>query len=373
MKLLLNPLHFKSNSMKTIIALFVSSLFVTTLTAQRNVSEDQLMQELIDNKHVGVVAAYSIDGNTQWKGEFGVRNCDSKEPFTLTTFTRVASLAKPMTAIAIMQLVEAGTLDLDAPITDYLADYPVKANQVITTRQLLAHTSGIDGYANSKEAQNTVDYPQLSDALSIFKNRDLLFDPGTQFNYTSYGYVVLGVIIERISGLSYADYMKTNIWDKAGMTNTSIEKQGMSYENRSLLYHKKKRKAKLADQNNLSNRTPGGGFSTTAADIMAFGQAVVKHTLISEETSKTMMEISYQPEEGNPYGLGFQLYGSKGTENVLIGHGGAQTGTNSQLFIDRSRNIVVVCISNTSGTGSDSILTALELYLKAQAIADADK
>lgn len=359
--------------MKTSIALIVFSLLITTLTAQRNVPEDQLMQELIDKKHVGVVAAYSIDGNTQWNGEFGVRNCDSKDPFTITTYTRVASLAKPMTAIAIMQLVEAGKLDLDAAITNYIPDYPLKTGTVITTRQLIAHTSGIDGYANGKEAQNTTAYPELTDALNIFKHRELLFEPGTQFNYTSYGYVVLGVIIENISGVSYGDYMKTNIWDKAGMTDTSIERQGMTYENRSSLYHKKsKRKVKLAEQNNLSNRTPAGGFSTTAADILAFGNAVINHTLISQETTNTMMEISYQPKEGNPYGLGFQLYGSKGTENALIGHGGGQTGTNSQLFIDPSKNIVVVCISNTSGTGSDSIITALELYYKARAIADAE-
>jgi CubicO group peptidase (beta-lactamase class C family) len=323
------------------------------------------MQELLEKKHVGIVAAYSIDGDISWKGEYGFRNQETKEAFTSTTLTRVASLAKPMTAIAIMQLVEKGTLNLDAPITDYI-DFPTKSKTSITTRHLLAHTSGIDGYASPKEAQNKINYPTLTDALNIFKHRDLLFEPGTQFKYTSYGYVVLGVLIEQISGLSYADYMKTNVWDKAGMTNTTVEVQGMNFENRTQLYHKKRKKAKRAEQNDLSNRVPAGGFSTTLEDILSFGQAIIDKTLISEDVFEEMMNISYQPEKGNPYGLGFQLYGSKGTESVLIGHGGGQTGTSSQIFIDRSRNIVSVCISNTSGTDNDIILMALELYLKAR-------
>lgn len=342
---------------------------MTGLCGQSKLTEDQLMQEMIDKNHVGVVAAYSINGDIYWKGEFGHRNQESKQPFLSTTFTRVASLAKPMTAIAIMQLIEAGKLDLDTDITEYI-DFPKLSKTAITIRHLLAHTSGIDGYADSKEAQNKTNFPKLTDAMNVFKHRKLLFEPGTQFNYTSYGYVVLGVIIETVTDLTYADYMKKNIWDKAGMLHTSVEEQGMDFKNRSQLFHKKRKKAKLATQNDLSNRTPAGGFSTTLEDIMLFGQAVINNSLIKEETLQEMLEISYQPEEGNPYGLGFQLYGSKGTENVLIGHGGAQTGTNSQLFIDCNRKIVTTCISNTSGTGSASILLALELYYKARAIAE---
>lgn len=361
--------HLKSNRMKYSILIIVCSVFITGLFGQRNLTEDQLIQEMIDNKHVGVVAAYSVDGELKWKGENGYRNHETKEPFTSSTFTRVASLAKPMTAIAIMQLVESGQLDLDAPITQYI-EYPSLSKTAITTRHLLAHTSGIAGYADYKEAQNDINYPTLIDAMNIYKQRELLFEPGSGFNYTSYGYVVLGVMIEQISGIPYAEYMKTNIWEKAGMMNTSIEVQGMNYDNRSQLYHKKRKKAKLAVQNDLSNRIPAGGFSTTLEDMMSFGQAVINHTLISEDVFQEMMEISYQPEEGNPYGLGFQLYGSKGSEAVLIGHGGGQTGTNSQLFIDRGRKIVAVCISNTSGTGSDPILKALELYYKARKLVD---
>lgn len=371
MQLLLNHYQLKSNRMKFAFIIIICSVLLTGLHAQSDITEDQLMQELLGKKHVGVVAAYSIVRDIHWKGEYGFSNHETKEAFTSTTLTRVASLAKPMTAIAIMQLVEKGELDLDSPITKYI-DFPSQSKTPITTRHLLAHTSGIDGYASPKEAENKINYPTLTDALYIFKQRELLFEPGTHFKYTSYGYVVLGVLIEQISGLSYADYMKANVWDKAGMKNTSVEVQGMNFENRTHLYHKKRKKAKRTEQNDLSNRVPAGGLSTTLEDILSFGQAIIDKTLIGEKAFEEMIKISYQPEEGNPYGLGFQLYGSKGTESVLIGHGGGQTGTNSQLFIDRSRNIVSVCISNTSGTGNDTILLALDLYLKARKVTDGE-
>ena len=216
-------------------------LTITFLVSFTGISQDKkhkevnaLLEKIVSEKKVmGVVAAYSVDGKTVAIAAAGYANKKAKKQFTTETQLRMGSIAKPMTALAVMQLVEQGSLDLDAPIQTYIPDYPKHSKTQITTRHLLSHTSGIGGYKDGRESNTTKDYPTLYDALSLFKDRTLLFEPGTQYSYTTYGYTVLGVIIERVSGLTFEEYMQKNIWDKAGMTKTGVDKFGVKMENKS--------------------------------------------------------------------------------------------------------------------------------------------
>lgn len=352
--------------MKTTVQILIAIVTFSSIDAQ--VNGDKLLNQLvIDDKHVGITAAVYTADSMYWKGSIGYADKENKTPFTENTITRVASLAKPMTAIAIMQLVEAEKLKLDVSIKEYIPELPDEFSSLITTRMLLGHTSGVGAYESAKEAQNTIEYKTLLDVTKVFDKRPLTFDPGTGFNYTTYGYVLLGVLIEKVSGQTYGAYMKENIWEPANMPNTSIEICEQNYNNKSLLYHKNRKKAKLADRNNLSNRVPAGGIQTTLLDVINFGKAVIERKLISEASYDLMTTISYEIEEGNPFGLGWQLYGSKESESTLIGHGGQQTGTNSQLFIVPKTETIIVVLSNTSGTGNGIILAGVDLYKKSMA------
>jgi len=281
-----------------------------------------LNKTVTEKKFTGVIAGISRDGNIKWSNASGFSDAKNKVAIDTSTLTRPASIAKPMTAIAVMQLVEKGAIDLDVPIQTYIPDFPVKKEGVITTRQLLLHTSGIPAYKSFKETQNKTNFVTLSDALGVFKDRDLLATPGKAHNYTTYGYVVLGVIIEKVSGLSFEDYMIKHIWQPAGMTHTGIEYQHKTYSNKTLLYHRKKNgKIKHVEEaNNLSNRTPGGGFHTTVADLLKFGNAVINNTLIKEDTLKMMLQNDGLKTEGNPYGYGWFLYGGKENPSQVFGH-----------------------------------------------------
>jgi CubicO group peptidase (beta-lactamase class C family) len=181
----------------------------------------------------------------------------------------------------------------------------------------------------------------------------LLFEPGTKYFYTTYGYVILGRIIEEVSGSSYGAYMKENIFDKAGMTNTGIENIEDQYDNKSCLYHKGKRKAREGKQNDLSNRVPGGGFYSTLEDVLKFGNALLEGKLIRDSTLQQMIVSEPVEYDGNKYGLGWFLYGPAPNENLVIGHSGGQTGCTSQLMIIPKSKTVVVVLSNTSGTYPD--------------------
>ncbi|MEN0051982.1 MAG: serine hydrolase domain-containing protein, partial [Bacteroidota bacterium] len=191
---------------------------------------------------VGVTSGVAQNGQLIWKGGAGWNNRKNSIPADGNMLHRTASITKPMTAVAILQLVEKGKIDLDVPIQTYLPEFPKKSEGDITTRHLLQNTSGIKPYKNQREGTPKKHYPTLLDAIATFQDRALAFEPGTDYLYTTYGYVVLGAIIEKVSGQTYHDYMQENIWSKANMKHTSLEIKGNEYPNKAELYHKLKGK-----------------------------------------------------------------------------------------------------------------------------------
>lgn len=310
---------------------------------------DRLLEKAVEKREVtGIAAGLSIDGELRWVNGSGYRHAAQEEAFGAQTLTRIASLVKPMTAIAIMQLYEHGKIDLDVPIQQYLPDFPVKKEGDITIRHLLTHTSGTGSYASEKERNNTVHYETLSDAIAVFKDRKLLSAPGTAYHYTSYGYVVLGLVIERVSGMSYEAYMKQHIWDKAGMSHTGVETAGKEEKGKSLLY----RKARNGNPVNLpptdlSDRVPGGGVYSCVTDMIRFGNAVLNHTLIKESTLGLMLKDP-GVKKGSDYGLGWTLYGNDEKHGSVFGHTGSQSGASAHLLLLPEPKITVVVLSNTS-------------------------
>ena len=336
---------------------------VSLLNQEAEAKANQLLTQVVDkNIYTGVAAGISIQENRVWLKAAGHSDKANNKAMEVQTITRTASIAKSMTAIAVIQLVEQGLIDLDAPIQTYIPDYPTKKAGTITTRQLLYQTAGIPNYASVKEVQNTKAFPSLANAVDVFKNRDLIHQPGTAFSYATYNYVVLGLIIEKVSGLTYEAYMTKNIWEKAGMQHTGVEKYKSQYANKSSLYHRnKKGKIKFANkENDLSNRIPGGGFHSTVEDLLRFGEAVINNELISAESLQMMLTKSNVEKPGNPYGMGWFMYGGKANPSGCFGHSGEQTGVSAQLMILPSRETVVVVLANTSGSWHE----ALELSIK---------
>ena len=335
--------------------------FTVHITVGQDFNPEERLKELTsEGGNVGMTAGYSVDGEIKWTGSSGFVCEDDGEAFSTTTLTRIASISKNLTAVAVMQLVENGKMELDKPIGEYLSSLPDDKKE-ITVRQLLGHTSGISQYQGEREIENDINYPTLQDALEVFIDRKLLFEPGSGYFYTSYGYVVLGRVIEAASGMDYSKYMKSNIFDPAGMVNTGVEEMNASYPNKSCLYHKEKKKTKEGKQNDLSNRIPGGGFYSTLEDLLKFGNAVVDGTLISSKSLEAMLQSQPVEYDGNKYGLGWYFYGPPPNENLVIGHSGGQTGCTSQLMIIPKSKTVVVVLSNTSGTYPDIATFASEL------------
>ena len=294
----------------------------------------------------GAAAGFAIDGELVWQYGVGLSDASKKEAFRPSTRTRIASIAKPMTAIAIMQLVEQGSLDLDLPILTYLPEFPVKKEGAITTRQLLQHTAGIGEYASAKERENQFHYATLLDAIAIFKDRDLISVPGAAFHYSTYGYVLLGAIVEKVSGQTFASYMQSRIWDVAGMLDTGV---GTDREGHAALYHSNgKGKISETKVTDLSDRVPGGGFYSTLTDLLKFGNAVLDGSLISPASLTEMIMDPGIKTDGNGYGMGWYLFGENPKYGNVFGHNGSQAGASTFLMLLPEQRTAIAVVSNTS-------------------------
>jgi len=347
-----------------IVALLLTASSYGQVDASKKESAEKILAELVHtHKAVGAVAGVLEIDQFMWYSAQGHMDFKMKTKINTETLIRTASIAKSMTAVAVMQLYEKGDIELDKPVQHYIKEFPRNVKGDITIRQLLNHSSGIKGYASNNERENKKNFETLTAAMSVFVDRETIGIPGNEYNYTTYGYVVLGVLIERVTGMSFEAYIKEHIWHKAGMTHTGVEKHDESAQNKSKLFHKNKRDKikKVKKPNDLSNRVPGGGFHTTVVDMLKFGEAVLNNTLVKPETLALMLENNGLRKEGNPYGFGWFLYGGKSGHADVYGHSGGQTGASTQLLIIPSRKTVIVVMSNTSGGWGEVIGTAAQL------------
>ena len=323
-----------------------------TFKDQLKARSTALLNECVEyNEVMGITAGIYMDGEVTWSDAAGHMDFENYKAAEVNMIHRIASISKPMTAIAILQLMEKGLLNLDDPIQKYIPDFPKKKEGTITIKHLLQQSSGIRAYKNNKEAHPTKNYPTLREAVKVFEGRDLANTPGEGYQYTTYGYVVLGLVIEKVSGRSYREYMQENIWKKAGMLDTDVEIFGQSYEGKSKLYTKNEDGKFVTDKaTNLSVKVPGGGIQSTVSDLLKFSVAVLEDKLISADTRKLMVTSSGLKERGNPYGMGWFLYSDETRPSGrIIGHSGSQSGTSTQLFIFLDMKAAIAVISNTAG------------------------
>lgn len=364
--------------MITLIVNIISGLFLIPQPAMAQLQStadkdllalkaDSILEVAIDiQEHMGITAGIMSEGELLWKNGAGWRDKEAGEVAEADMIHRIASISKPMTAIAILQLYEQGKIDLDAPIHTYIPEYPKHEKGTFTVRQLLTHTSGTNHYKGDMDSFSTKNFPKLDDAMKRFWERKLVAEPGTAYRYTTYGYVVLGVVIERLSGMEYEAYMKKYVWEPAGMMHTSIERKGVELANSSKLYKRTdKGELKKDLKTNLSMKTPGGGILSTSHDLLKFGQAILDNKLIKAETLELMTTRSGLKKQGNPYGMGWFLYKDENDRRGrIIGHSGSQSGTSSQLMILLDAKIVVAVMSNTRRSWNQLFMTSWFLINK---------
>jgi CubicO group peptidase (beta-lactamase class C family) len=296
---------------------------------------------------VGFSAAAGAGGELIWTEGFGYADKENRSPVTPATKFRVGSIAKSLTSVAIGILYEAGQLDLDAPVQRYVPAFPEK-RATVTTRQLAGHIAGMRHYREG-EMRSTTRYASLEDGLAIFAEDTLLFEPGTDYRYSTYGWNLISVVIEGASGQDYRSYMREHVLDPLGLHGTVADDPSEIIPWRSRFYERSDdgviRNAPFVDN---MYKLAGGGYLSTARDLVRFGCAMMRSALLEPETVQ-LLWTSQQTANGEVtgYGIGWRV-GLDRADRRVVSHSGGSVGGRSMLLIFPDHDVAVVVTANTT-------------------------
>lgn len=338
--------------LRILVAVLALAAFSPAQAPVDSVRVDQIVSADMAAKHTPAVQIAIVkDGRIVYSKAFGTVDLENDLRATPETLFRTGSIAKSITAVATLTLVDAGKLDLDAPIQKYCAPFPPK-QWPITTRELLSHTSGIRHYRDN-ETEDTRHYKFMSDGFATFANDPLLFPPGTGYNYSTYGYTVVGCVLEGASGETYYDYLRAHVLQPAGMTHTAVDSVYEIVPHRARGYQIEDGKVKNAGLMDSSYKIPGGGLDTTAEDLVRFGAALMDRQILKPTTLAAMWTpmklrngaLAGNPEQASHYGLGWEIT----DDGKVRWHTGSQLGCNTAMAFVPEQRFGVAVLTNMEG------------------------
>lgn len=318
--------------------------------------DERILDHMDQQNLVGLSAAFVLDGVVVDVRSYGWQDLAQRIPATRVSTYRWASISKPMTAVAALQLFERGDLDLDADVRDYVPEFPEKPH-TITSRQLLCHQGGIVHYSNGVviRTQREYDVPHpFGDrvlALDMFKESPLVCTPGSQYSYSTPGYALLGAVVERAGGVKFSQQVRERIAEPLGMSSLQPDHEWLDIAHRSPGYRRTPggQLFESSGSDKVSWKLAAGGWTSTAEDLARFGAGVARGELLDPET----WELALAPQavaDGSTTtaALGFRVFELGG--HRMAAHSGAQQKTSTYLVIDLDARAAVALMCNTRGT-----------------------
>ncbi|GAB0167982.1 serine hydrolase domain-containing protein [Lysinibacillus sp. CTST325] len=332
----------------TILVIIIVSLVALLLFGRNNHSNlsgsvsEKIDQYLTNEKFQGTVLI-AKEGEVLFTKGYGSAATDL--PNSPSTLYQIASLSKTFTAVAVMQLVEKELLNLDHPISQYFPDFP--NGETITISHLLSHSSGIPDYLKTDFKFDYSKEWNPYDIVNTVKDSELEFTPGKSFSYSNTGYVVLGLIIEKVSGQSYANYIEEHIFEPSNMLNSiftvpaDIPKAEGHVE------------GEVGPFMHNSAAYAAGDIISTAEDLDLFDRALRNNVLISKETSE-LMSTTHAKKFPNQYGYGWYTQDVMGKK--AVGHpGGYPSGFRHYVTRLNDEELTVIVLSNEMTVNSKRI------------------
>lgn len=314
--------------------------------AEARANANKIGNELVARGIPGAAIAVAVDGHLVYAEGFGYADLEERVPVWPTTKFRIGSISKSLTATALVQLVEQGKIDLDAPVQKYVPSFPDKGAK-ITPRLLAGHLAGIRHYKGD-EFQIAQHYDSVLDGLKIFENDPLVAPPGTGFHYSSYGYDLLSAVIESASGDSFLEYMQRHVFTPLGLVDTTADQNRSIIEQRSRFYER--------EGDGTTDNAPyvdnsykwAGGFLSTPEDLVRFGSALL-HPGFLPESALRLLFTSQKTISGQETGYGMGWFIQKSQSGLRIyQHSGGSVGGTSQLIIYPDTGVVVALTTNLS-------------------------
>ncbi|WP_188616913.1 serine hydrolase domain-containing protein [Cloacibacterium rupense] len=351
--------------MKKIFLFLLISLAFYNLPAQKFEKKlDSLISvEFKEKDGPGLVFLVSKNGKAIYEKAIGKANLELNVDLKNENVFQIASMTKQFTAVAILILEEQGKLNVNETVSKYIPDYP--NGDKITIHHLLTHTSGIKDFTKIK-ALKDISQKEMTPEMMVdfFKNEKVDFLPGEKFEYNNSGYVLLGYIIELVSKESYENFLKKNIFDKAGMKNTFYATDRQIVKNRAYGYHKKE--SGYVNKTVISYSIPfsSGALMSTSADLLKWQNALTQNKLLKKENlEKAFRKNHLNNGEEFSYGYGWHLKDIKGIPTRE--HGGHLFGFKSMAVYIPSKDIYAVTLSNCDCNSPTEITKKIaEIMLK---------
>ncbi len=311
---------------------------------------ETLLADLVAHDEFSGTVLVARNGKPFFHKAYGYANLATKEKNAKDTKYNIASMGKMLSSVAIAQLVQVGKLSYDDKVGKLLPDYPnADVAAKVSVKQLLTHTSGLSDVFTDEYFEKKGDFRNTADWLGLFVNEPLLFEPGTDMAYSNAGFVVLGAILEKLSGMSYHDYIRTHIVSPSNMKNTGPFPKAEKAKGLAVGYtFGETREAGEVRTENWDclpySGFAAGGYSASAPDFLAFAEALRTNKLLDEKYTNliTSTKVEMGPDAG--YGYGFDAY-TIGSMRV-VGHSGGIEGVSTMLQIYPDQGIVVVIFSN---------------------------
>jgi serine beta-lactamase-like protein LACTB, mitochondrial len=323
----------------------------TALTPDQAKAVDKaVLAEMAKQDVIGLAVGVVEGGEIVYVTGFGYADRERREPVTPGTLFRWASCSKPLTAVAVMQLVDKGTLDLDADVRTLVPEFPDKG-VAVTARQLLCHQGGIVHYTNGKVVRTKREYPTAHPfrdvvlALDTFKESPLVNRPGEKYSYTTHGYILLSAVVERAGKQPFSEQVRERIARPLGMTTLRPDYQWEAIPNRASGYRKVKGAIVRSLDGDVSWKLGGGGYLSSIEDMARFARGLLRRELVSEK-AEAMMWTPQALSGGKvtSYGLGFSVDG-KG-DRLRVAHSGSQEKTKTRMVLYPRQNSAVVVMTN---------------------------
>lgn len=338
--------------MKKHLLLSLSILLYLNTTAQTSAQFDKVMTDYHNFNMFDGSVLVSHYGKVIYKKAFGLANREWNIPNATDTRFMIGSVSKPITAFLMLLQVQKGIVDLDKTISDYIPEFSKTNGSRITIRQLLSHTSGMPNYEIISDFFPRISRQNFSreEYIKLYMDSALLFEPGTQFYYSSWGYFTLGYIMEKVTGKSYSQLMKEEIFDKLGMNSSGSYYHTQVVNKRATGYDYDFNGYTSSDFRDQSNTMGTGDLYTTVEDLFKFSNAITENTLLSKKLTDEMLKPCLAPIN---YGFGwFNKYFKYSTTDSIASnfHLGMTEGFISFMLRIPETNSMVVILCNSSPT-----------------------
>ena len=363
------------SSLKLPLLTLIALLLFCNLSFSQSITEqlDKLINTYSEYGKFNGSVLVANQGKVIFKKGFGIANMEWDIPNKPNTKHRLGSITKQFTAMLILQLAAENKLDLQAPITTYLPDYPKETGDKITIHQLLTHTSGIPNYTSFPDFfQNESRNPYTPDEfVKKFDDKTLDFEPGEKFSYSNSGYFLLGVIIEKVTGESYEQMLNDYIFSPLNMNDSGYDNHDDILKNRATGYEKNGNTFVNSKYLDMSIPYAAGSLYSTVEDLYKWDQALYTNSILPKE----YMDMYFKPYitafGNNSYAYGWGVGKSpigKSTDSIYtISHGGGINGFNTIISRAPSDKSLVVLLNNTGGAPLNEITKAIRgiIYGKA--------